>query len=101
MAFNNIGNHRLAPGESTSIAIAYVIDGEPRWGGHDLGAQWIMADPINIGGLVVRDHRKDYVWLGLGNPDSGERPRLVTYSVTVENVGPDLVNFSLQGGGNV
>ena len=100
MAFNNVGSLFLKSGESSSFALAFgQIDGEPEWGGHDMGAQWIMADPIGIdpATLLVKDHTKQH------------KPRrrqpgpeaIVVYSVTVVNIGGETAHFSLQGGGNV
>lgn len=99
MAFNNVGQFFLAPGASTRVHIARggVVAG-PEWGGHDMGAQWIMAHP-NLGGataLVVRDHTKERKPLhNLSDPTAW------VYSVTVTNVANGRIGFSLQGGGNV
>ncbi len=100
MAFNNVGDYWLAPGAADRYHIAYgQIPGEPEWGGHDMGAQWIMAAPIGIDSatLLVKDHTKQV------------KPRrahpgveaIVVYSVTVVNIGGEHAHFSLQGGGNV
>lgn len=99
MAFNNVGDHWLKPGESTTISLAFgQIDGEPEWGGHDMGAQWIMADPIGINPatLLVKDHTKQH------KPRRGQpgEEAIVVYSVTVVNIGGEIAHFSLQGGGN-
>jgi hypothetical protein len=45
MAFNQVGDFWLAPGQSTRVHIALGgLVNEAEWGGHDFGAQWIMAD---------------------------------------------------------
>lgn len=100
MAFNNAGDFWLAAGQSTSVSLAFgQIDGEPEWGGHDQGAQWIMADPIGIDPaiLVVRDHTKEHK---PRRAQPGPEP-IVVYSVTVVNMGAETAHFSLTGGGNV
>ena len=100
MAFSNVGDLWLAPGESIRLDLKFgQIAGEPEWGGHDQGAQWIMADPIGIDPaiLVVKDHTKEH------KPRRG-RPgeeAIVVYSVTVVNIGGEHAHFSLTGGGNV
>jgi hypothetical protein len=99
MAFNNVGDYWLAPGESTRVHIAHggVIAGEPEWGGHDAGAQWIMAAPIGINPaeLVTQEHTKTHKPRRVhpGEP-------IVVYSATVVNIGSEWAHFSLQGGGN-
>jgi hypothetical protein len=63
VAFNNVGDFWLAPGASTTMSLKFgQSDGEPEWGGHDQGAQWIMADPIgtNPAVLLVKDHTKEH-----------------------------------------
>ena len=100
MAYNNVGDLWLAAGQSTRQSIAYgQIDGEPEWGGHDHGAQWIMADPIGIDPamLLVKDHTKQHK---PRRARPGTEP-IVVYSVTVVNIGGETAHFSLQGGGNV
>ena len=100
MAFNGVGDNWLAAGASTRLAIAFgIIEGEPEWGGHDHGAQWIMADPIGIDPavLLVKDHTKEH-------KPRRQRPDpepIVVYSVTVVNIGSETAHFSLTGGGNV
>ncbi|MGA7981562.1 MAG: hypothetical protein WCA32_15245 [Chromatiaceae bacterium] len=63
MAFNNVGDFWLGPGEEIRIGLALggLIEGEPEWGGHDFGAQWIMADSTGIrpGALLVKDDTKE------------------------------------------
>ena len=49
MAFNQVGDFWLAPGQSTRVHIALGgLVNEAEWGGHDFGAQWIMADGVGI-----------------------------------------------------
>jgi hypothetical protein len=100
MAFNNVGDLWLAPGESWTISIKFgQIAGEPEWGGSDMGAQWIMASPIGIspGQLLVKDHTKQH------KPRRGQPgpEAIVVYSVTIVNIGSEHAHFSIQGGGNV
>ena len=103
MAFSGAGIFWLAPGASTVVAIARggLIEGEPEWGGHDYGAQWIMADPnpgtVDPGALQVKDHVKQKK-ARRGHPGT-EAP--IVYLATVVNVGATFAFFSLQGGGNV
>jgi hypothetical protein len=100
MAFNNVGDLWLAPGQQIRLELKFgQIDGEPEWGGHDHGAQWIMAHPIGINPaeLLVKDHTKQ------NKPRRG-RPgeeAIVVYLVTVVNLGNEDAHFSLQGGGCV
>ncbi len=99
MAFNGLGNFWLAPGASVSIAVRFGALGEGvDWGGEDRGAQWIMADSINIrpAALLVKDHVKEKK--PIRRPSA---PSPIAYSVTIVNIGPEHANFSLQGGGNV
>jgi hypothetical protein len=99
MAFNNVGDFWLAPGESIRINLKFgQIAREPEWGGHDLGAQWIMAAPIGINpaALLVKDHTKEHK-PRRGHPGD---EAIVVYSVTVVNVGEEDAHFSIQGGGN-
>ena len=97
MAFNNLGDFWLGPGESTRISLAFdLFTDEPEWGGHDHGAQWIMADPISIAPatLLVKDHTKEH------KPRRGQPGEpIVVYTVTVVNIGNESAHFSLQGGG--
>jgi hypothetical protein len=100
VAFNNVGDHWLGPGQSLRIGLKFgQIDGEPEWGGHDQGAQWIMADPIGIDPavLLVKDHTKEH------KPRRAQpgTEAIVVYSVTVVNIGTEIAHFSIQGGGNV
>jgi hypothetical protein len=99
MAFNNVGNYWLAPGESVTIGLRYgaLAEGQD-WGGVDHGAQWIMADAIGIrpARLLVTNHTK--VKRPLRRPSA---PSPIAYEVTVVNIGDEAANFSLQGGGNV
>jgi hypothetical protein len=100
MAFNNAGDYWLGPGQSMSIGNAFgQIDGEPEWGGHDMGAQWFMADPISIdpATLLVKDFTKQHK---PRRAQPGEEASVV-YVVTVINIGSETAHFSLQGGGNV
>ena len=99
MAFNSVGSIWLEPGESITLDLKFgQIDGEPEWGGHDMGAQWIMADPIGINPatLLVKDHTKQH------KPRRAQpgAESIVVYSVTIVNIGAETANFSLQGGGN-
>jgi hypothetical protein len=95
MAFNNFGDHWLAPGQSVRLGLQYgqIVD---EHGGHDAGAQWIMADPIGINPatLLVKDHTKEH----RPRTHPGEEP-IVVYWVTVVNIGGEWAHFSLQGGG--
>ena len=98
MAWNNVGDHFLGPGEAIRLEIGWDDPGEPEFGGADHGAQWIMADPISIdpADLIVRDHAK------LHKPRRNHPgDPLVAYAVTIVNNGPETAHFSLQGGGNV
>ncbi len=64
-----------------------------RWfysfGGADRGAQYVMANPLNPGGLLLTDDQSK-----ARNNDG-----TVTYFVTVRNIGGLTTNFNLQGGG--
>ena len=100
MAFNNVGEFWLAPGESWRVHIARgSLVNEPEWGGQDFGAQWIMADGIGIDPvrLMVTEHTKEKkpIRVHAGSPSP------IVYSVTVTNIGERVAHFSLQGGGNV
>lgn len=99
MAFNNVGEFWLDPGYSVRISIARegVIPDE-EWGGHDLGAQWIMADGIGIAPavLMVTEHTKEKKPIRR-HPQSLSP---IAYTVTVTNIGSEPAHFSLQGGGN-
>lgn len=99
MAFHDIGNFWLEPGESWRIGLARGnLTTEPEWGGQDLGAQWIMADPKYGGAVefIVRDHSKERK--PMHSPGAAVT---IVYSVTVFNAGSRRASFSLQGGGNV
>jgi hypothetical protein len=99
MAFNNVGDLWLAPGQSMRRAIKFgQIPGEPEWGGFDQGAQWIMAAPIGINPatLLVKDHTKQ---VKPRRAQPGEAA-IVVYEVTIVNIGAEHAHFSLQGGGN-
>ena len=100
MAFNQVGDFWLAPGEAIRVHIArgkLVPDEE--WGGEDFGAQWIMADGVGINPvrLMVSEHTKEKKALRRRPGPSGP----VVYSVTVTNIGEELAHFTVQGGGNV
>ena len=109
MAFNlqpASGPFFLAPGESMRcwVRLDYFIDPDGAQIGRDLGAQWIMAHPLETAdkqpvALIVSELTKsiDYAFFntkgeGLFNPD-------YQYWVTVKNTGQSAVFFSLQGGG--
>ena len=88
MAFNNIGGpFTLDAGASTGVWIA-------RTDGADMGAQWIMADPIGPGKLTVTGMTKE-------RQIKVPNQLVVVYSTTVTNTGNDFSIFYLQGGGNV
>lgn len=100
MAFNQVGDFWLAPGESTRIHLALGgLVNEAEWGGFDFGAQWIMADGVGINPvrLMVSEHTKEKKPIRL-RPGS---PSPIVYSVTVTNIGEELAHFTIQGGGNV
>ena len=100
MAFNQVGDFWLAPGQSTRVHIARGgLINEAEWGGHDFGAQWIMADGIGINPvrLMVSEHTKEKKPIRW-HPGS---PSPIVYSVTVTNIAEELAHFTLQGGGNV
>jgi len=98
MAFNNIGQFTLAPGQSLGVAI-WWDDRE----GHDHGAQWIGAHPFQHGedlgltfiveaALLATDQTKRRKQ----NPHARNFNK---YEATIVNVGTETVMFSLQGGG--
>ncbi|MBX3234911.1 MAG: hypothetical protein KF814_02055 [Nitrospiraceae bacterium] len=100
MAFNQVGDFWLAPGQSIRVHLALGgLVNEVEWGGQDFGAQWIMADGVGINPvrLMVTEHTKEKKPLRL-HPGS---PNPIVYSVTVTNIGEELAHFTLQGGGNV
>ena len=100
MAFNNVGDFWLAPGESTRPSVRFgAFPEEPEWGGYDMGAQWIMAAPIGINPatLLVTGHTKQHK-PRRAHPDPNP---IVVYTVTIVNIGDEDAHFSLQGGGNV
>ena len=100
MAFNQVGEFWLAPGQSTRIHIARGnLINETEWGGEDFGAQWIMADGVGINPvrLMVTEHTKEKKPIRL-HPGSSSP---IVYSVTVTNIGNEIAHFSIQGGGNV
>jgi len=83
MAFNNVGNFFLAPGASGRYSISF--------GGADHGAQYIGGNPENPGGGIQASAETKNM-----NTDG-----TITYWVTLQNVGSNATNFSLQGGGFV
>jgi hypothetical protein len=95
MAFNGLqpsgGPFVLADGASTQVWVRRNVSNGH---GSDLGAQWIMADPIGPGSLQVDNFVKQR---NIVVPNQLE----VVYLVTVTNVGFDDSLFSVQGGGNV
>ena len=108
MGFNNLqfasGPIYLAPGASIGLVVWF---GDP---GDDLGAQWIMANPIRGEApteLVVSDHSKILAYsIGTvtinGPPVYGYDPNssYYQYGVVVTNRGASGVLFNVQGGGN-
>ena len=81
MAFSNVGNYSLAPGQTGRYYISFA--------GADKGPQLIVAHPLNPGGsLQVDDQTKTH------NTDG-----TIFYWLTVKNIGTYATNFSLQGGG--
>ncbi|RZF24564.1 hypothetical protein EVC45_38180 [Paraburkholderia sp. UYCP14C] len=92
MAFNNVGG----PSGKFSLASGSQVGAWISWGTEDLGAQWIMADPVGPGKFTVSEMTKEKT---ITVPNSLS----VTYSTTVTNVGDDIfaVLFTIQGGGNV
>jgi len=119
MSFNKVrppsGPFSLAPGASTRIWIWYGSGGPGQEMGDDHGAQWIMADPVDVnenapvnapGVLTVSEFTKvrDF-WSGY-DPERNEyildfTRTVVRYEVTVTNNGGNDVFFTVQGGGNV
>jgi hypothetical protein len=100
MAFNQVGDFWLAPGESFRVHIARgKLIPDEEWGGEDFGAQWIMADGIGISPvrLMVSEHTKEKKAIRR-HPGS---PSPTVYSTTVTNIGEETAHFSLQGGGNL
>jgi hypothetical protein len=98
MAFNNIGQFTIAPGEKVTVAIWW----DDRIG-HDHGAQWISAHPFQHGEdlgltfikpavLMATDQTKRRVQAGLNK-------NFNRYEATIVNLGDETVMFSLQGGG--
>jgi hypothetical protein len=90
MAFNHLvpaeGPFILSAGSQIGVNVTY-----PNF--EDMGAQWIMADPIGPGQFTVTDMTKER---RIAIPN-----RLhVVYGVTVKCTGSDGL-FSVQGGGNV
>jgi hypothetical protein len=86
MAFNNIGNFTISPGQS------YRLDWWSWSGGNgDQGAQYFSAhpfDPWHDGKLVMSEQNK--VLGGDGH---------YYYGFRVTNEGPQFIHFSVQGGG--
>ena len=118
MGFNHLqpssGPFLLGPGESMGITMWHGGGGRGQQGGDDHGAQWIMADPVDINvnvpdsfpsTLQVNDFTKIRdLWVdvdpasGLITFDLGRT--VVSYGVTVTNPGPSAIFFTIQGGGN-
>jgi len=86
MSFANVGSFALSSGASLRIWMSYD--------GQDAGAQWIMADPIGPGSLMVSEATKERQ---IQVPDQLR----TVYWTTVTNVGSDISLFSITGGGNV
>jgi len=86
MAFNNVGSFSLSDGAAVRIWVS--------WDTEDHGAQWIMADPIGPGSLMVTEATKE-------RQIQVPNQLRVVYWTTVTNVGSDSSIFSVQGGGNV
>ena len=100
MAFNQVGDFWLGPGQAIRLSIARGnLINEAEWGGEDYGAQWIMADGIGINPaqLMVTQQTKEKKPIR-SHPGS---PSPIVYSETVTNIGKEVAHFSLQGGGNV
>jgi hypothetical protein len=107
MAFNNLGPPVFIwNSSSVRMRVTYVSSSSP---GVDMGAQWIMADPITDanspwGYLVVKDFAKVRepiyrVSFDPGDP-GGYSGSAVSYEVTVRNDAGYAQWFTLQGGGN-
>jgi hypothetical protein len=90
MAFNNLvpvdGPFVLSSGNQIGVNVTY-----PNFA--DMGAQWIMADPIGPGRFTVTDMSKER---RIAVPNLLQ----VVYSATVKCTGTDGL-FSVQGGGNI
>jgi hypothetical protein len=107
MGFNNLGPAVFIWNSSSlRLRVTYANESSP---GVDMGAQWIMADPIvdagsQWGSLVVKDFTKVKepllrVSFDPGDP-GGYLGSNVSYEVTVRNDAGYAQWFTLQGGGN-
>jgi hypothetical protein len=106
MAFNGVpasGPIYIAPGNSIGVWIGF--------GGADMGAQWIMANPVSgptqpPASLMVSNFTKvltyDDTIVGENGPPTYtyQNPH-IDYDAVVTNTGDSGVYFNLQGGGNV
>ena len=98
MAFNQVGDFWLAPGESTRIHLALGGLVDEAGGRVRFRPQWI-ARPTASGStvrLMVSEHTRKEA--------HSPAPRFtwsIVYSVTVTNIGEELAHFTIQGGGNV
>lgn len=93
MACNQVGDFWLAPGASTRIHLALRgLINEVEWSGHDFGAQWIMADGVEINPvrLMVSEHTKEKkpIRLRPGSPSS------IVYSVTGVTIPAELARVT-------
>jgi hypothetical protein len=102
MAFNNLGPPVFI-WNSAEVQI-----GMSATDGSDLGAQWIMADPLvdqnqPNGSLMVKDFTKvkePIYGVSFDGPSGEFEGILVSYWVTVRNDAGYAQWFVLQGGGN-
>ena len=109
MGFNGLqpasGPFFLAPGEAMRIWVRF---GDP---GDDLGAQWIMAHPLESNpptpaSLTVSDFTKTRGYTIASVTENGapiytyDGQTYIEYDVTVTNTGQYPVFFNVQGGGN-
>jgi hypothetical protein len=120
MGFNQLqppsGPFSLAPGASTRIWVWYGSGGPGQQMGDDHGAQWIMADCVDVdaavpllslpASLVVSDFTKvREFWSGYDEATNTYyidfALTVVRYEVTVRNTSRDVVYFTVQGGGNI
>jgi hypothetical protein len=99
MAFNQVGDFWLAPGQSTRVHIA-------------LGG--LVNEANGAGTISVHNGLwpmgRDQSGAAHGQPAHQEKkpirlhpgsPSPIVYSVTVTNIGEELAHFTIQGGGNV
>lgn len=87
MGFNHIGFYTISPGQVQYPGIAFNYNGTT--GGDDVGAQFIMANPIDSSSQL--------------DVDIQEKVRAVDgkvdYYVRVTNSGPNACSYDLSGGG--